>query len=102
MIYLLFYVDDIILTTSSTEILCRTIFALQREFAMKDHMPLHHILGITVEHHPDGLFLKQHTYMLDVIKRTIMADCKLYMTQVELHVKLAADVSHPVWDAIKF
>jgi hypothetical protein len=35
-IYLLLYVDDIILTASSTELLRRTIFALQREFAMKD------------------------------------------------------------------
>jgi hypothetical protein len=36
MIYLLLYVDDIILTTSSTELLRHTIFALQREFVMKD------------------------------------------------------------------
>jgi hypothetical protein len=56
-IYLLLYVDDIILTASSTELLRRTIFALQQEFAMKDLGPLHHFLGITVEHHPDGLFL---------------------------------------------
>jgi hypothetical protein len=35
MVYLLLYVDDIILTTSSSELLRRTIAALQREFAMK-------------------------------------------------------------------
>jgi hypothetical protein len=56
-VYLLFYVDDIILTTSSTELLRRTISALQREFAMKDLGPLHHFLSITVERRPDGLFL---------------------------------------------
>jgi hypothetical protein len=57
-VYLLLYVD-IILTASSTELLRRTISALQWEFAMKDLGPLHHFLGITVERRPDGLFLHQ-------------------------------------------
>jgi hypothetical protein len=35
-VYLLLYVDDIILTASNTKLLHRTISALQREFAMKD------------------------------------------------------------------
>jgi hypothetical protein len=47
-VYLLLYVDDIILTDSSTELLRWTISALQREFTMKDLGPLHHFLGITV------------------------------------------------------
>jgi hypothetical protein len=56
-VYLLLYVDDIILIASSTELLRRTISALQREFTMKDLVPLHHFLGITVERRPNGLFL---------------------------------------------
>jgi hypothetical protein len=54
MLYLLLYVDDIILTASSSKLLCRTIAALQWEFAMKDLVLLHHFLGITIEHRPDG------------------------------------------------
>ena len=57
MVYLLLYVDDIILTASNTELLRRTISALQQEFAMKDIESLHHFLGITVERRPDRLFL---------------------------------------------
>jgi hypothetical protein len=53
---LLLYVDDIILTASSTMLLRHTIFALQREFTM-DLRPLHHFLSITVERRPDGMFL---------------------------------------------
>jgi hypothetical protein len=86
MVYLLLYIDDIILTASSTELLRRTIFALQREFSMKDLGPLHHFLGITVEHHSDGLYLHQHTYMLDVLKRVVMADYKPCMTPAHLSV----------------
>jgi hypothetical protein len=56
---LLLYVDDIILTTSSTALLQRTISALQREFAMKDLGTLHHFLGISVQKHSHGLLLHQ-------------------------------------------
>jgi hypothetical protein len=90
-VYLLLYVDDIILTASSTELLRRTIFALQREFAMEDLRPLHHFLGITVEHRPAGLFLHQRTYTLDILKHVVMADCKPCMTPVDLQAKLAGD-----------
>jgi hypothetical protein len=34
---------------------------------MKDLGPLHHFLGITVEHCPDGLFLHHRTYIVEVL-----------------------------------
>ena len=40
-VYLLLYVDDIVLTASSDQLLCRIIDALKTEFAMKDLGPLH-------------------------------------------------------------
>jgi hypothetical protein len=51
-VYLLLYVDDIVLTASTVDLLHRTIVTLQREFAMKDLGPLHHFLGITAECRP--------------------------------------------------
>jgi hypothetical protein len=45
MVYLLLYVDDIVLTASSTALLQQTISALKREFAMKDLVPFHHFWG---------------------------------------------------------
>jgi hypothetical protein len=101
-VYLLLYIDDIILTASSTELLRHTISALQREFAMKDLGLLHHFRGITVERRPDGLFLHQRTYMLDILKRAVMADCKPCMTPVNLQAKLAGDSGPPVEDASQF
>jgi hypothetical protein len=95
-VYLLLHVDDIILIMSSTELLCRTISVLQHEFAMKDLGPLHHFLDITVESHPEDLFLHQRTYMLDVIKRAIMVYCKPCMTPIDLQAKLAANSGPPV------
>jgi hypothetical protein len=101
-IYLLLYVDDIILTASSTELLCRTIFTLQQEFTMKDLGPLHHFLGITVERHPDDLFLHQRTYTLDILKRVVMVDSKPCTTPVDLQVKLVGDSRPPVKCASQF
>jgi hypothetical protein len=101
-VYLLLYIDDIILIASSTELLRRTIFAIQREFAMKDLGPLHHFLGITVERRPDGLFLHQRTYTLDVLKRAVMVDCKPCTTPVDLQAKLARDLGPPVEDVSQF
>ncbi|WVZ51871.1 hypothetical protein U9M48_002972 [Paspalum notatum var. saurae] len=57
--YMLLYVDDIVLTASSQQLLQRIITSLQHEFAMKDLGVLHHFLGVTVEPCPSGLLLHQ-------------------------------------------
>jgi hypothetical protein len=99
MVYLLLYVDDIILTASSMTLLCHTVSALQREFAMKDLGPLHHFLGITVERRQDRMFLHQRTYTLVIIKCATMADYKPCTTSVDLQAKLDADSEPHVQDA---
>jgi hypothetical protein len=75
-VYLLLYVNDIVLTTSTTDLLQRMIVALQREFMMKDLGPLHHFLGIIAERRPQGLFLHQRQYVIDILERADMSDCK--------------------------
>jgi hypothetical protein len=69
---------------------------------MKDLGPLHHFLDITIECRPDGMFLHQRIYTLDIIKHVAMADCKPCMTPFDLQVKLAADSRPPVQDAFQF
>jgi hypothetical protein len=56
-LYLLLYADDIVLTASSASLLQQTISDLKREFIMKDLVPLHHFLGVSVQHQAYGLFL---------------------------------------------
>jgi hypothetical protein len=95
--YLLLYVDDIVLTTSSPGLLSRIIFCLQQEFAMKDLGALHHFLGVTVERHPQGLLLHQRQYTVDLLERAGMAECKPCATPVDTQGKVSA-VSPPVAD----
>ena len=100
-IYLLLYVDDIVLTASSPALLQRTIQALQQEFSMKDLGELHHFLGMHVQRSGSGLLLSQRQYMLDILDRAGMADCKPCSTPVDTNPKLAAD-GPPVQDASDF
>jgi predicted ABC-type exoprotein transport system permease subunit len=58
-VYLLLYVDDIVLAASSVEILQHTISTLKWEFTMKDLEPHHHFLGVSVQDQADMLFLTQ-------------------------------------------
>jgi hypothetical protein len=95
--YLLLYVDDIVLTASSQSFLQQIISALRREFSMTDMGPLHHFLGISVERRADGLFLSQRQYLLDILDRAGMRDCKPCSTPVDSHSKLSADGT-PVTD----
>jgi hypothetical protein len=81
--YLLLYVDDIVLTASSSGFLQRIISALRQEFSMTDMGPLHHFLGISVERQGDCLFLSQRQYLLNILDRAGMRDCKPYSTPVE-------------------
>jgi len=96
--YLLLYLDDIVLTAFSQQLLQRIISSLQQEFAMKDLGQLHHFLGVTVETRPSGLFLHQRQYALDILERAGMTDCKPCSTPVDTQAKLSADLGDPVAD----
>ncbi|MCI03707.1 copia protein, partial [Trifolium medium] len=70
--YILLYVDDIILITSSHDLRKSIMTLLASEFAMKDLGPLSYFLGIAVTRHAGGLFLSQSTYASDIIARAGM------------------------------
>jgi hypothetical protein len=91
MAFLLLYVDDIVLTASSTDLLQRIISALRQEFSMTDMGSLHHFLGVSVQRNKDSMFLSQRQYMLDILERAGMQDCKPCSTPVDTHAKLSAD-----------
>uniref|UniRef100_A0A8R7UMI0 Reverse transcriptase Ty1/copia-type domain-containing protein n=1 Tax=Triticum urartu TaxID=4572 RepID=A0A8R7UMI0_TRIUA len=95
--YLLLYVDDIILTCSSTTFLNSLIASLRSEFSMTDLGALHHFLGITVTRSSAGLFLSQRQYLSDLIDRASMTDCHIARTPVDTGNKLDSS-GNPVSD----
>jgi hypothetical protein len=102
MVYLLLYVDDIVLTASSAALLQQTISALKQEFAMKDLGPLHNFLGVSVQHQAGGLFLTQLQFALDILERAGMVDCKPVLTPVDTQAKVSAESRPPVADPTDF
>ncbi|GJV33707.1 putative reverse transcriptase domain-containing protein [Tanacetum coccineum] len=86
--YLLLYVDDIILTASSTTLLQQLIDSLHREFDMTDLGALNYFLGISVVRHSTGLFLSQRKYALQLLERAHMVNCNPSRTPVDTESKL--------------
>jgi len=66
--YLLLYIDDIILTASSYELLQLITKCLHSKFTMIDLGDLHHFLGIFVRRDSLGLFLLQRNYTIELLQ----------------------------------
>jgi histone deacetylase 1/2 len=67
-IFVLVYVDDIIVESSTPEATNALLKDLEKEFALKDLGEVHYFLGIEVKKSSDGLVLSQGKYAEDVIK----------------------------------
>ena len=89
--YLLVYVDDIVLVSSSPTAADALVTALGRDFAVKDLGQLHFFLGIEVAHQSRGrLALTQKKYSLDLLCRAGMLKCKTSPTPMSSTDKLSA------------
>jgi hypothetical protein len=81
--YLHMYVDDIILTASSTTLLRHVVDHLRQAFAIKDLGALHFFLIIQVRRDAAGFHLNQAQYAEDILELAGMANCKPVTTPVE-------------------
>ncbi|XP_031486850.1 uncharacterized mitochondrial protein AtMg00810-like [Nymphaea colorata] len=88
--YILIYVDDTILTGSSDMHIQKLIAAFKSEFANKDLGDLHFFLGIEAKHSPQGLFLSQQKYILELLKKTSMVGAKPISTPMATSPTLTA------------
>ena len=94
-LFLLLYVDGIVLTNSSAAVLKRVDTQLTGEFAMKDMGDLHFSLGIRVTLTADGFFLCQQQYAEELLDRADMDNCRPSPMPIDTKAKLlAADGPH--------
>ncbi|GKA73393.1 ribonuclease H-like domain-containing protein [Tanacetum coccineum] len=90
--YLLLYVDDIILTASSSAFLQRIIASLHNEFAMTDLGLLNYFLGISAQRSAaSGLFLSQSKFAEEILEQAHMQNCNPCQTPVDTESKLGSD-----------
>ncbi|KAM1784958.1 hypothetical protein ACFX12_037917 [Malus domestica] len=75
-VILLLYVDDIILTGSSSSLISEVVSALTQAFDMKDLGNLHYFLGLQITYKSTGLFVSQTKYIQDLLAKVDMQDAK--------------------------
>jgi hypothetical protein len=95
-IYLLVYVDDIIITSSSPSAIDALLADLKTNFAIKDLGDLHYFLGIEVKKVTDEILLTQEKYASDILHHAGMLLCKPAPTPLSTLDKLSAHGGDPL------
>eukprot|EP00253_Pinus_taeda_P036559 PITA_36559 len=95
LLILVLYVDDLFLTNADPLIhKCKRELAY--EFEMKDLGLMHYFLGLEVWKKPEEIFLSQGKYIVKILERFGMVDCKLVTTPMEPNFKrLCGNVAGP-------
>jgi histone deacetylase 1/2 len=75
-IFMLVYVDDIIVASTSQAVVDALLRDLHTEFAIKDIGELHYFLGIEVKRKKGELLMVQERYATEILKRVNMQLCK--------------------------
>ena len=88
--YLLVYVDGIILVNSSPSATAALVRSLGADFAVKDLGKLHYFLGVEVASGSDGLVMMQKKYSLDLLQRAGMLKCKPTTTHMSATNRITA------------
>jgi hypothetical protein len=73
--FVLVYVDDIIVASSSSAATGALLKDLEKDFALKDLGDLHYFLRINIKKSCNGFILSQEKYVDDILKRIGMAKC---------------------------
>jgi hypothetical protein len=89
-IYVPVYVDDIIVASSSPEVIVALLWDLEEEFSLKDIGELHYFLGIEVTRMQEGITLSQWKYSEDLLRRAGMQNCKVVSTPLSTSERLSA------------
>lgn len=90
-LYLLVYVDDIIVTGSSPAEVSTLIGTLVARFSLKDLGCLNYFLGVEVIPSTTGIFLSQRKYITDLLHKSVMIDMKPTSTPMSATYKLLKD-----------
>lgn len=83
-LYIMLYVDDIVLTGTDDDTLQHLIENLKTEFQLRNLGHISHFLGIKIQRTNQGLFLNQSPYLADILQHASMYKCKPVSTPIAL------------------
>jgi hypothetical protein len=90
-IIMVVYVDDLIITGSSDDLIQEEKDSLCKSFDMTDLGLLHYCLGIEVWQQPNRIFISQTKYASKLLEKFRMEDCNPSKTPMEVNLKLSKD-----------
>lgn len=93
-VYVLIYVNDIIVTGSNTMLIDKFFMALADRFSLKDLGELSYFLGIEVNRTSQDLHLMRHKYIHDLLTKHNMLTCKPVLTPTASSSKLSIRSGH--------
>lgn len=98
LLYMLIYVDDIIVTGNDTSLLQTFLDSLATRFSVKEPEDLNYFLGIEAIRTPSGLHLTQRRYILDLLSRFKLMNAHPVSTPMATHPKLTINMGAPLSD----
>lgn len=100
-VYLLVYVDDILIT-GKTELVNKFIHCLAARFSLKDQGEINYFLGIEATRTSTGLHLMQRKYIKDLLHKTNMLTAKPVTTPMSPMPKLTINSGTALDDASEY
>jgi hypothetical protein len=94
--FMLIYVDDIIVASSSDEATSVLLRNLSAHFALKDLGALYFFLGIEVKKCSNGIVLTEEKYAKDLLKKVGMFQCTTCPTPLSVSEKLSLQDGIPL------
>ncbi|XP_019057527.1 PREDICTED: uncharacterized protein LOC109116485 [Tarenaya hassleriana] len=101
-IYLLVYVDDIIITRNQPTAIRKYIDMLASRFSLKDLGNLSYFIGVEVTKTKTGILLTQERYITDLLTRHMMQDVKPVSTPMSSTAKLSLHSESKLDDATRY
>lgn len=102
LVYLLVYVDDIVITGNSKSVITRILSQLAARFSVKDPEDLNYFLGIEAHRTTTGLHLSQRKYILDLLHQYKMEDANPVTTPMASSPKLTLNSGITLADPKEF
>ncbi|XLR32196.1 hypothetical protein S83_060096 [Arachis hypogaea] len=88
-VYLLVYVDDIILASPSKDMMHKVQKLLEASFKLKILGDLKYFLGLELARSSDGIVLSQRKYTLSILEDTNFTDSKFVSLPMEANLRLS-------------
>ncbi|GJV91243.1 retrovirus-related pol polyprotein from transposon TNT 1-94 [Tanacetum coccineum] len=93
------YVDDMIYTSSSTQLIHDFQVFMKKMFDMNDLGELQYFLGLEIIQGQEGIFISQRKYVDDTLKKFNIQGCKTVATPINISEKLTTKDGNELTDA---